>query len=145
MLGSHPVRILGKRNGLIGGEWKKYWNHLNNAKVNPTAKTQTLPIVCTHPEGFPTNHMWMLQTSAVSSGRQVGAEGRSFRALASCHLIQGERPVGSRFHAWVGTMRLTAPGKYFCFCLETRNMIWHHLMTFPAARVFYGTYNKLDV
>lgn len=115
MLGSHPVRILGKCYGLNGGEWKKCWNHLNDTTTNPSAKTQSLPILCIHAEGFPKHHMWMLQTSAISSGRQVGVAGWSFRARASYSLIRGEQPAGSCFHAWVGTMRLTSDWKIFLF------------------------------
>lgn len=115
MLGNHSLRILGNCYGLSGGEWKKHWNHLKNAKMDPTANTQTLPILCIHPVGFPTKHMWMHQMSAIPSGRQVGVEGWSFRGLASSHLIRGERPVGSCFHAWVGTMRLTSAWKIFLF------------------------------
>ena len=73
--------------------------HACNAKMNPTAKTQTLLILCIHPEGLVSTPLWMLQMSAISSERQVEVEGWGFGGQTQNQLLRVKRPVGSCFHA----------------------------------------------
>ena len=94
--------------------------HACNAKMNPTAKTQTLLILCIHPEGLVSTALWMLQMSAISSGRQVEVEGWGFGGQTQNQLFWVKRPVGSCFHAWVGTRRLTSAWKIFLFLFRAQ-------------------------
>ena len=62
--------------------------HARNAKMNPTTKTQTLPILCIHPEGLVSTPLWMLQMSAISSGRHVKVEGWGFGGQTQNQLLR---------------------------------------------------------